>query len=91
MTASPVTEYGSVTAKFQDKCHSGGTNSPSRSKLLIKKRSKPTQPSSPNAPVPDKDLREDSLISKHFGSRDIFFLLLSVSIHNLFEGKTNKV
>ena len=84
-TASPVTEYGSVTAKIPDKSFPfGGTDSPLRSKLLIsraKLHHYPTQRSETLNNIPQNDF-----IRRNFGSRNVFFLLLSVAIHNVFEG-----
>ena len=81
-----MTEYGSLTTKFQDKssfCE--GTRSPARGKLYIKNR-KITQHSSHN-PFDKYIDHKSSFAVKHFGNRNNFFLLLTISIHNVFEGK----
>ena len=84
-TASPVTEYGSVTAKIPEKSFpTGGSDSPLRSKLLIsraKLHHYPTQRPETFSNIPQNDI-----IRRNFGSRNVFFLLLSVAIHNVFEG-----
>ena len=87
-TASPVTEYGSVPFKFPDKSYNtGGSNSPLRSKLLI------SRAKLHHHPVPFEEANNhnppNDCIHKNFGSRNVFFLLLSVAIHNLFEGMNN--
>ena len=81
-----MAEYGSLTTKFQDKssfCE--GTRSPARGRLYIKNR-KITQHSSHN-PFDKYIDHKSSFAVKHFGNRNNFFLLLTISIHNVFEGK----
>ena len=81
-----MAEYGSLTTKFQDKssfCE--GTRSPARGRLYIKNR-KITQHSSHN-PFDKYIDHKSSFAVKHFGNRSNFFLLLTISIHNVFEGK----
>ena len=82
-----MTEYGSVATKFRDKCQSvGGTNSQLRSKLLISRAKLQHSTSAVAMPEHSENLRQNNYIIEQFGSRNIFFLLLSVAIHNVFEG-----
>ena len=86
--ASPVTEYGSVTAKFPEKCYTAGTDSPLRSKLLINRAKIHRHPLT--IMDPNGNVRQNGFISRNFGNQNVFFLLLSVAIHNIFEGM-NKI
>ena len=86
--ASPVTEYGSVTAKFPEKCYTAGTDSPLRSKLLINRAKIHHQPL--NITDTNGNIHQYGFLCRNFGNRNVFFLLLSVAIHNIFEGM-NKI
>ena len=87
LAVSPMTEYGSVATKFRDKCQSvGGTNSQLRSKLLISRAKLQHSTSVVAMTETSENLRQHNYIIEQFGSRNIFFLLLSVAIHNVFEG-----